>query len=335
MTAPAGQRPWLVVGGLLAALLLVMLGGLLVGDAPLGLGDVLAALVGRGDRRLVFIVQDIRLPRVVLGALVGASLGMAGAAVQGLLRNPLADPGVVGISASAGLGAVVALYYGIAAGFALAVPLFAIAFALAATVVLAWLAGRDASVLTLILAGVAISSLAGALISLAMNLSPTPYLLSDIVLWLLGSLANRSAADVALAAPFMGAGWMLLLLAARQLPALTLGEEAAASLGVDLRRLRLRVIVGAALAVGGSVAVSGIVGFVGLVAPHLARPLVGYDPGRLLVPGALGGALLVVAADLLVRGVPGAAELKLGVVTALLGAPFFLWLVIHTRRTMR
>jgi len=334
MTA-MGRRSWTVAGALAAALVAVMAISLLIGDAPLGAADTLAALIGTGDPRHVFIVQDIRLPRVVLGALVGGSLGMAGAAVQGLLRNPLADPGVVGISASAGLGAVVALYYGIAAGFAPAVPLFAILFSLAATAVLAWLAGRDASVLTLILAGVAISSLAGALIALAMNLSPNPYLLSDIVLWLLGSLANRSATDVILAGPFMAAGWMLLWASARHLPALTLGEEAAAALGVDLRRLRLQVIVGAALAVGASVAVSGVVGFVGLVAPHLARPLVGYDPGRLLVPSGLGGALLVVVADLMVRGLPGAAELKLGVVTALLGAPFFLWLVIHTRRTMR
>jgi len=330
-----GGRPWVAAGLLAAALIAVMAAGLMVGDAPLAAGDVLGALIGAGDPRHVFIVQDIRLPRILLGALVGASLGLSGAAVQGLLRNPLADPGVVGISASAGLGAVVALYYGIAASFALAVPLFAILFSLAATAGLAWLAGRDASVLTLILAGVAISSLAGALISLAMNLSPNPYLLSDIVLWLLGSLANRSATEILLAGPFMAAGWALLLAAARHLPALTLGEEAAASLGVDLRRLRLQVIVGAALSVGASVAVSGIVGFVGLVAPHLARPFVGYDPGRLLVPSGLGGALLVVAADLLVRSGQGAAELKLGVVTALLGAPFFLWLVIHTRRTMR
>jgi iron complex transport system permease protein len=283
------RRSQTVAGMLLAALLAVMAGGLLVGDAPLGLGDALVALAGQGDPRLVFIVQDIRLPRILLGALVGASLGLSGAAVQGLLRNPLADPGVVGISGAAGLGAVVALYYGAAAELALTVPFFAIVFSLGATAVLAWLAGRDASVLTLILAGVAISSLAGALISLAMNLSPNPYLLSDIVLWLLGSLANRSFTDVMLAGPFMVAGWILLLSAGRHLPALTLGEEAAASLGVDLRRLRLQVIVGAALSVGASVAVSGIVGFVGLVAPHLARPFVGYDPGRLLVPSALGG----------------------------------------------
>lgn len=322
--------------GLAAVLVGVMLVGMLVGDAALGLSDVLRALAGQGDPRVVFIVQEIRLPRILLGAMVGASLGLAGAAVQGLLRNPLADPGVIGISASAGLGAVVALYYGIATGFALAVPLFAILFSLVATAGLAWLAGKDASVLTLILAGVAISSLAGALISLAMNLSPNPYLLSNIVLWLLGSLANRSTTDIALAGPFMALGWLLLLATSRDLPALTLGEEAAASLGINLRRLRLQVIVGAALAVGAGVAVSGIVGFVGLVAPHLVRPLVGYDPGRLLVPSALGGALLLVVADLVVRGLPGGPEeLKLGVVTALLGAPFFLWLVIHTRRAMR
>lgn len=320
----------------LAGLLCVaMVAALFLGYAPLGIVEVLSALVGVGDERHVFIVQEIRLPRILLGAMVGGSLGLAGAAIQGLLRNPLADPSVIGVSSSAGLGAVVAIYYGFAALASIAIPLFAIGFAIAAMLVLVWLAGKDASVLTLILAGVAISSLAAALTSLAMNLSPNPFSLNDIILWLLGSLSNRSYTELILAGPFMLGGWVLLLMVRGALPALSLGEDAAASLGVNLRRLRLQTIFGAALSVGGSVAVSGAIGFVGLVAPHLVRPFVGHDPGRLLIPSAFAGALLLVIADIGVRVLPGDTELKLGVVTALLGAPFFLWLIIYTRRSMR
>jgi len=316
-------------------LVVVMGAALFLGYAPLGFADVFWGLLGVGDQRYVFIVQEIRLPRILLGAMVGGSLGLAGAAIQGLLRNPLADPSVIGVSASAGLGAVVAIYYGFAAMTTFAIPVFAISFAIAAMLVLVWLAGRDASVLTLILAGVAISSLAAALTSLAMNLSDNPFSLNDIILWLLGSLANRSYTELVLAGPFMALGWGLLIAARGGLPALSLGEDAAASLGVDLRRLRLQIVFGAALSVGGGVAVSGAIGFVGLVAPHLVRPFVGHDPGRLLVPSAFAGALLLVLADIGVRVAPGETELKLGVVTALLGAPFFLWLIIYTRRSMR
>ncbi len=329
---PALRYPTISLAGLLVC---AMVAALFLGYAPLSLGNVLSALVGQGDERYVFIVQEIRLPRILLGAMVGGSLGMAGAALQGLLRNPLADPSAIGISSSAGLGAVIAIYYGLAAASAIIIPAFAIAFAFAAMLVLVWLAGRDASILTLILAGVAISSFAAALTSLAMNLSPNPFSLNDIILWLLGSLANRSFTEFWLAGPFMVAGWRALYLARKSLPALSLGEEAAASLGVDLRKLRLLVIFGAALSVGGGVAVSGAIGFVGLVAPHLVRPFVAHDPGRLLLPSALAGALLLVVADIGVRIMPGETELKLGVVTALLGAPFFLWLIIHTRRSMR
>jgi len=184
--------------------------------------------------------------------------------------------------------------------------------------------------LTLVLAGMALSSLAGALTSLALSLSPNPFALAEIVFWLLGSLADRSLTHVWLALPFMAVGWALLLTAGRHLDALTLGELTARSLGVDLGRLRLRIVLGTALAVGAAVAVSGTIGFVGLIVPHLMRPLVGWQPGRLLLPSALGGAALTLAADIAVR-LPGGAELKLGVVTALIGAPFFLALVLRTR----
>ena len=329
------EQKWSALVGLPALLAVVMIAALFLGYAPLGMSDVLLALLGAGDERYVFIVQEIRLPRVLLGAMVGGSLGLAGAAIQGLLRNPLADPSVIGVSSSAGLGAVIAIYYGVAALSSFAIPLFAIVFALVAMLILAWLAGKDASVLTLILAGVAISSLAAALTSLAMNLSPNPFSLNDIILWLLGSLSNRSYTELLLAGPFIVLGWSLLILTRGALPALSLGEDAAATLGVDLRRLRLLIIFGAAFCVGGSVAVSGAIGFVGLVAPHLVRPFVGHDPGRLLFPSAFAGALLLVLADIGVRVLPGETELKLGVVTALLGAPFFLWLIIYTRRSMR
>lgn len=320
---------------LLVMLPLVMLLALMVGSVAVAPRDLLAALLGAGDERLRAVIMEIRLPRLLLGALVGGSLGLAGAALQGLLRNPLADPGVVGVSAAAALGAVVAIHFGLAAMSPLMVPGLAIVTSLLATAVLYVVARRDASVLTLILAGVALSSFANALTSLVINLAPNPYSLNDIVMWLLGSLSNRSTSDLWLALPFIAAGSLLLFICGRSLDALTLGEDTARTLGVDLARLRLLVVGGTALAVGAGVAVAGAIGFVGLVVPHLVRPFVGHVPSRLLLPSALGGALLVVLADLLVRLAPGEHELKLGVVTALIGTPFFLHLLLSTRRAMR
>ena len=281
------------------------------------------------------IVVEIRIPRTILAITVGASLGLSGAALQGLLRNPLAEPGLIGAAPAASFGATLAFYFGLAAVSALAVPLLAMAGAAAAVVLLYALAGRDASMLSLVLAGVAVSSFAGALTALALNLAPSPYAALEIAYWLLGSLADRALADVYVALPLMALGWALLLTTGRALDALTLGEDAARSLGVDLGRLRLTLVVGIALAVGAAVSVSGAIGFVGLVVPHLLRPLVGHEPGRLLLPSAFGGAVLVLAADLIVRLVSTGIELKLGVVTALVGAPFFLSLVLSTRRAMR
>jgi iron complex transport system permease protein len=262
--------------------------------------------------------------------MIGATLGLAGATLQGFLRNPLADPAVVGVSSTAALGAVLALYTGLSTVAPLTLPLGGIAGGLACVLLLQVLAGRG-GVLSLILAGVAISSLAGALTSLALNLSPNPYSALEIVFWLLGSVTDRSMDHVTLAAPFMLAGWVVLAWTARSLDALTLGEEAAASLGVDLRTTRTLVIAGTALSVGAAVAVSGAIGFVGLVVPHLLRPLVGHSPSRLLMASALGGALLLTTADVLVRVITPGSELKLGIATALIGAPFFVWLVIRTR----
>ncbi|MCR6631310.1 MAG: iron ABC transporter permease [Magnetospirillum sp.] len=317
---------------LAAALAVAVLVSLSLGPAPLTWADMLRALAGDGDPRMVLIVQQIRLPRALMGVMVGGALGMTGAALQGLLRNPLAEPGIIGTSAAAGLGAVIALYFGWAGLFAPAVPLAAMTAAALATVGLLAVAGRQGETLTMILAGIAVSSLAVALTSLAMNLSPNPFALSEMVLWLLGSLKDRSLDDVALAAPFMAAGAALLMRCRRGLDALTLGEETAASLGVSLRRLRLAVVAGTALAVGAAVAAVGSVGFVGLVVPHLLRPLVRHRPSALLVPCALGGGVLVTVADVAVRVIPSHSELMLGVVTSLVGAPFFLALILRTRR---
>lgn len=321
---------------LLTLLALMCLGALLIGFTPLPVSDTLAALFGVGDdEKIQLIVQEIRLPRMLMGLLVGASLGMSGAALQGLLRNPLADPGVIGISSSAGLGAVIAIYYGYAASFYLAVPSFAMAGALAAIVLLYVLSRRDTSVLTLILVGVGINALSGALISLSMSLAPNPFSLADMVLWLLGSLANRSYTDVSLALPFILVGMVLMAGSARSLRALSLGEDVAATLGVNLMQTRVLIVLGSALAVGASVAVSGTIGFIGLVTPHLIRPFVKYDPARLVIPSALAGAVLITFADIMVRLLPTDREMKLGVLTALVGTPFFLYLVIKTRRNTR
>ncbi|MHA1113036.1 MAG: FecCD family ABC transporter permease [Alphaproteobacteria bacterium] len=324
-----------LVGGLAVLVAVLAFLSLLVGQVPISAGEVVRGLVAGADDQAALIVREIRLPRLLLAALIGASLGISGAALQGLLRNPLAEPGLIGVSASGGLGAVVALYFGFAAAFPLALPLSAMAGALVATLTLYLLAARDASVLTLILAGVAISSFAVAMTSLALNLSPTPYALSEMVLWLLGSVKDRSMADVALAAPFILVGWVLLAGVGRGLDALSLGEEAARSLGIELGRLRALVIGGTALCVGAGVAVSGSIGFVGLVVPHLLRPIIGHQPSRLLLPSALGGAALLITADIAARLIPARGELMLGVMTAVIGAPFFLWLILKTRRTMR
>lgn len=295
---------------------------------------VIAALFGQADQQWVMIIQEIRLPRLLLGLSVGAALGLSGAALQGLLRNPLADPGVIGTSSAAGLGAVIALYFGWSAVFPTAVPFAAMICAGIAMLLLLAIVGRYGDSLTLILAGVAVSSLAVALTSLAMSLSDNPFALSEMVLWLLGSLKDRSFADLRLALPFIVVGAAILLTAGRGLDALALGEETATSLGFGLLRLRLTVVAGTALAVGAAVAVSGSIGFVGLVVPHLLRPLVRHRPSALLLPSAFAGGLLITGADILVRLISPQRELMLGVVTSLLGAPFFLFLISRLRRVL-
>jgi len=322
----------LLLGALMLALLVLAAVSLNVGRAPLDAGSALVQW-WRGESTLATLVLiELRLPRTLLAILVGASLGLAGAALQGLLRNPLAEPGIIGVSACAALGAVIAFYSGLSLTAPLALPLAGIAGALVAVVLLYALAGREASTLTLILAGVAINGFAGAATALALNLAPNPFAVTEIVFWMMGSLTDRSLSHLVLAAPLMIVGWALLLTGGRALDALTLGEDTAASLGVRLSRLRFMLVLGTALAVGSGVAVTGAVGFVGLVAPHLLRPFVAHQPSRLLMASALAGAVLVLAADIAIRLIPTGPELKLGVVTALIGAPFFLVLVMRLRR---
>lgn len=315
------------VPALCALTVMLMAASLAIGTAPLDLGQALADLVAGRPSLEAMILLELRLPRALLGAAVGFSLGITGAALQGLMRNPLADPGVVGVSGAAALGAVLAFYFGLASGFALALPLGGLAGAGLATAALLALARRGAGTATLILAGVALNSLTGALTALALNLAPNPYAALEVVFWLMGALSDRSLLHVALALPFMLAGWALILATGRALDALTLGEDAAQTLGFPLRRVRLLVVAGSAAAVGASVAVAGAIGFVGLVVPHLLRPFVGHRPGKLLLVSGLGGAALTLGADILVRLIPTRPELKLGVVTALIGAPVFLLLL--------
>ncbi len=313
--------------GLLAALVVALFcASLLIGSSNLGLRESLSALTS-GEGVAGMVLREIRLPRALLGVLVGGALGLAGAAMQGFLRNPLAEPGLIGTSGSAALGAVIAIHTGAYAAFALALPLAALMGAGVAVALVMALAGREARALTLILAGVALSALAGALTALVLNLAPSPYAAAEIVFWLMGSLADRSMLHVTLAAPFVLAGGALLLAQGRGLDALTLGEDAAASLGVSLARLRLGVVVGSAMMVGAATAVTGAVGFVGLVVPHLLRRAVGARPSRLLPASALGGAAMLLAADIATRLIVPERDLKLGVLTALVGAPFLLRMI--------
>lgn len=275
------------------------------------------------------ILLELRLPRTGLALLIGASLGLGGAAMQGLLRNPLASPDVLGPSTGASLGAVIAGYF--LGGGTLAVAAGGISGALLALALLLALAGPAATTATLVLAGVAISALGGALVNLALSLAPSPYALYDVMFWLLGSLADRSLPQLAVAAPIIVIAGGVLLAQRHSLDSLALGEDVATSLGVQVPRLRWTIVVATGVMVGAGVAVAGSIGFIGLIVPHLVRPLVGNRPGAALVPSALGGAVLLLAADLAVRVPINGQELKLGVLTALIGAPFFLWLVVRGR----
>ena len=318
---------------LLAALVVVAaIASLAFGAVPLSPARIVAAAMGQGDRIAETIIVELRLPRMIIGLLVGAMLGLAGAVLQGYLRNPLAEPSVLGASNAAALGAVAAIYFGLAESHAVVLPLLSIATGFGALMLLFALAGRSESPLTLILAGIAVATLAGAGISLSLNLSPNPFAAMEIMTWLLGSIENRSIEHIWIALPCILIGATLLLIDGHALDALSLGEDGARSLGFDLRRVRLRLLFGVAIGVGGAVAVSGSIGFVGLIVPHMIRPFTDRSPSAILLPSMLGGAALLTLADVLVRLIPSSNELKLGVVTAFLGVPVFLVHLLRERR---
>ena len=315
-----------LIGGLIVASALLMLAAIMLGSTPLGTRHILQALMGQGSPGDAIVLWEIRLPRAMAAYAVGAALGLSGAALQGLLRNPLAEPGVLGVSASASLFATFTLYFGFSAISSLVLPLAAIAGALVATSFLAVVALRVNSVIALILIGVGISSFSGALMTLLMNLAPNPFSLSDMINWMMGTVANRSFEDILFAAPFLILGAVLILSSGRDLSAFTLGEEAASGIGVSLTTVRMKVVFGTGFCTGAAVAIAGAVGFVGIVAPHLVRPHVDHEPSATLLPSALLGGVILVAADIFIRVAPTTAELKLGVVAALLGAPIFVWI---------
>lgn len=316
-----------LVLALIVAALVALNTGLADIEVTAGLRDFLA-----GEQTLAAnVVGQIRLPRLILALLIGATLGMSGAAMQGLLRNPLADPGVLGVSSGAAFGAICTLYFGIASAAWYWLPAAAILGALFTLVMVFVLAGMHSSMLALILAGTAMSSIMVALIAVALNFAPSLYAMQEIVFWLLGSLANRHFDHVSIALPLVAISWVMMLSRSRFLDALSLGEDSARSLGFNNHRERGILLLGIAIGVGACVAVSGAIGFIGLVIPHLLRPFVGYRPGRLMFASALGGALLLVLADIFVRQFDSARELKIGVVTSLIGAPFFLLLILKTR----
>ena len=317
-----------MTGARLNLLLAVLVAALFAASLAVGKAMVPVCAWWSGDPRWA-IIAELRLPRAGLALLLGGALGLTGAVLQGWLRNPLADPGVLGVSSAAALGAVAAIVLGIGGQWGI----FAAAMACAAggLGLLAALTWRAETPAAFVLAGTVLASLAAALTAFLISLAPNPYVVAAAIDWLMGALTDRGVDDLAHAAPFIVVGAALLLTTGRSLDALTLGSDAARSLGVDLRRLQLVVIAGAGLCVGAGVAVTGVVGFVGLVVPHLLRPLTGARPSALLVPSMLGGAALVLAADTLCRLAPGAGEVRLGVVMALIGAPFFLVLLLGER----
>ncbi len=324
------QDRWLIIG-LSIVLLAGALASMLTGTAGIGWRNM--SDIWQLDGIAPLILVEIRLPRTLLAMAVGASLGFAGATMQGYVRNPLAEPGLLGVSGGASLGAALMFYV----GYSGMVPVVAcgMAGALGAVVIVRLLAGTAAKSETIVLAGIAVASMTGAGLALLMNLQPNPFALMDVYRWLMGSFADRTLWHVWVALPAMMMGMALVMMQRHSLSALALGEEVASSLGISLARARLHLEVGVALMVGAAVSVSGIIGFVGLMVPHLVRPLVQHDPVRLLIPSALGGAVLLLLADISVRLIPtNSQEINIGVITAMLGAPFFLMLILRLKRSV-
>ncbi len=278
------------------------------------------------------IFWEIRLPRSLLALLAGSTLGLSGAVMQGYLRNPLASPGLLGNASGAALFSVILLYFGIHSAFWL--PIAGMLGSFTALMLVLLMAGRNASMTVLILSGVAINSVCAAAMALLLNLAPSPWAVRDLYLWLQGSLSNVSSTDLKVMILPLVIGWMLLLRHARSLDALTFGEDTAISMGVDTERVRIAIVIGLSLAIGAVVPVTGIIGFIGLVVPHILRPVTGYLPSRLLIPSALTGAILLLIADLFVRAFSSGQELRIGVLTSIIGGPFFVALIIKHRKTL-
>jgi iron complex transport system permease protein len=317
----------------LASLLLLLaaaVASLFLGRVNVSPADILAGLASPHGNLAALVVTELRLPRAVLAILVGSALGLSGAVLQGLLRNPLADPGLLGVSNGAAVGAVISIYFGLEHVLPLSTPLLGLVGAVGAGA-LTFAFGRG-STLTLILAGAAVSSLMSAFLALALNFAPSPYAAYEMSVWMLGSLAERSWDHVLLAAPFIVAGMAILATMGRLVDALALGEIQAQSLGFQMDRARILALLGVGLAVGAATSVVGSVSFIGLAAPHLVRPFVGYQPGRTLLPSALLGATLLLLSDIGTRVIHTNTELRLGVITSLIGAPFFFWLVMRLRK---
>jgi len=323
-----------LLAGLGICLAVVFYCALLVGPVDISIVEASMNWIQKESSIGSLILFDIRLPRALLALFIGATLGLAGAALQGLFRNPLAEPGIIGVSNGAALGAVLVFYFGYANIAWFALPFGGLAGALVSVVIIFMLIGNSRSNVTLILAGVAINAIGGALIALSLNFAPNPYAIQEIVFWLLGSVSNRSINELMIALPFMLVGWGIILYCGRFLNALTLGEETASSMGFDVKRLRWILVIGVAASVGAAVSVAGNIGFIGLVVPHLIRPFVGHEPRRLLLASTLGGAILLVTADIAVQLLSSGGELKLGVITSLVGGPFFLFLILKTRNTL-
>lgn len=322
-------------GILLPVLLLVLVMAVNVGPVDIDLGKAIQDWLNDQTTIESLILFDIRLPRSLLAMLIGATLGLAGASLQGLLRNPLAEPGIIGVSNGAALGAVIVFYYGIAGIAWFLLPLGGLIGALVAMIIIFLLVGQNRSIITLILAGIAINAIGGAFIALALNFAESPYAMQEIVFWLLGSVSNRSVNELYIAMPFMLVGWGMMLYCGRFLNALTLGEETAKSMGFNVARMRLVLILGVTASVGAAVSVAGNIGFIGLVVPHLIRPFVAYEPRRLLLSSAITGAILLLIADIVVQILSDNGEMKLGVITALVGAPFFLFLILKSRNVLQ
>ena len=324
-------RDALVTGVLLVTLAALSVVSLLAGRVWVSPAEMWEGLFSSNATLASLIVTELRLPRTVLAIAVGGTLGLCGAVLQGLTRNPLAEPGLLGVSAGASLGAVIAIYFGISAYTTAAIPAFGLVGALGA-MALTFALGRGGGTLSLVLAGAAVTGFMFALIQLALNLAPSLQAAYEIMTWLMGSLADRSWDHVVLSAPFIIIGCGMLAFTGRALDALSLGEIQAESLGIDMQRLRLMALIGTAMAVGAATSVTGTVGFIGLVGPHIVRPFVGYQPSRILLPAAVAGAVLLLGADVATRLIRFGPEMRLGVFTALLGTPFFFWLVVRLRR---